>query len=77
VPFAPSLAMQSTAPIHPPVFIEVATLMDLEMVKYLRECALTCSRLARTCPHLPTAHELEGLAAELMAKAEQFEQLQE
>jgi CheY-like chemotaxis protein len=48
-------------------------LMILDIVEYLRECALACTRLARTCPHPATSHELEGLAADLMAKAKQLE----
>jgi hypothetical protein len=42
---------------------------------YLREQAQRCVRLARTCPHLPTAHELEALASELMQKAYELDQL--
>jgi hypothetical protein len=42
---------------------------------YLRERAHRCSRLARDCPHLPTAHELEAIGVELMEKAAELDQL--
>jgi hypothetical protein len=45
-----------------------------DIVTYLRRTAETCSRLARNCPHLETAHELEAIAADLMAKAHELEQ---
>jgi hypothetical protein len=48
-----------------------------DIIEYLRERALICVRLARTCPHLATSHELEALAADLMAKARQLEELQQ
>jgi hypothetical protein len=51
--------------------------MISEIVEYLRERALTCTRIARTCPHLETAHELEALAIDLMAKAEQLKDFQQ
>ena len=44
---------------------------------YLREQAQRCTRLARDCPHLPTAHELEALGVELMQKAAELDHLQE
>jgi hypothetical protein len=44
---------------------------------YLREQAQRCTRLARNCPHLPTAHELEALGIELMQKAAELDHLQE
>lgn len=40
---------------------------------FLRDHALTCTRLARTCPHAPTALELEGIGVELMVKAEELD----
>jgi hypothetical protein len=43
---------------------------------YLREQAQRCARLARDCPHLPTAHELESIGVELMQKAAELDQLQ-
>ena len=33
--------------------------------------------LARECPHLPTAHELEAIGVELMQKAAELDHLQE
>jgi hypothetical protein len=44
---------------------------------YLREQAQRCTRLARDCPHLPTAHELEAIGVELMQKAAELDHLQE
>jgi hypothetical protein len=44
-----------------------------EMVSYLREIAQTCIRLARECPHSPTALALEEVATEYMGKAEELE----
>jgi hypothetical protein len=44
---------------------------------YLREQAQRCARLARDCPHVPTAHELEAIGIELMEKAAQLDYLQE
>jgi hypothetical protein len=44
---------------------------------YLREQAQRCVRLARDCPHLPTAHELEAIGVELMQKAAELDHLQE
>jgi hypothetical protein len=51
--------------------------MITEIVEYLRERALTCVRLARTCRDLDlaTSHALEELAANLMAKAKELEEL--
>lgn len=49
--------------------------MISDVVEYLRELALTFNRLARDCPHSPTSHELEALAADLMEKAKELEQL--
>jgi hypothetical protein len=51
--------------------------MISDIIDYLRERALICVRLARTCTHLATSHELKGLAADLMAKAEELEVLQQ
>ena len=51
---------------------------DVNMIKgiadELRELAQRCTRLARDCPHQPTAHGLEELALELMVKAQDLEQ---
>jgi hypothetical protein len=44
---------------------------------YLREQAQRCTRLARNCPHLPTAQELEAIGVELMQKAAELDHLQE
>lgn len=44
---------------------------------YLREQAQRCVRLARDCPHLQTAHELEAIGVELMQKAAELDQLQD
>ena len=45
---------------------------------------LTCAsrrngarRLARDCPHLPTAHELEAIGVELMQRAAELDHLKE
>jgi hypothetical protein len=48
----------------------------LEVIEYLRDLAQTCTRLARACPHLATAHGLEEVAHDLMAKAKELEDLQ-
>jgi hypothetical protein len=45
----------------------------VDTVTYLREIAQTCTRLARACPHLPTARGLEEVAIDLMAKALELE----
>jgi hypothetical protein len=50
--------------------------MTREITNYLREVALTCTRLARACPHLPTSHGLEEVAAGLMTKAAELKRLQ-
>jgi hypothetical protein len=42
---------------------------------YLREQATRCVRLARDCPHTPTAHQLEAIAVELMEKAAELDDL--
>jgi hypothetical protein len=49
--------------------------MMLEIIQYLRERALTCTRLARACPDLSTSHGLEEVALDLMAKAKELEEL--
>lgn len=49
--------------------------MITQLVKYLRESAQACVRLARTCPHLSTSHGLEELATDLMVKAKELEEL--
>jgi hypothetical protein len=45
----------------------------METITYLREMAQTCTRLARTCPHMATSHGLEEVAHDLMAKAKELE----
>jgi len=45
----------------------------MDLVTYLRQTAETCTRLARTCPHRATAHSLEAIAVDLMAKAGELE----
>lgn len=45
----------------------------LEMIKYLRETAHACTRMAHVCPHAETAHGLEEIAVDLMAKAQELE----
>jgi hypothetical protein len=40
---------------------------------YLREQAQRCVRLARVCPHLPTAHELEAMGVEFMEQAAELD----
>ena len=42
---------------------------------YLRAQAERCVRLARICPDQATAHELESLATDLMAKAAEVQAL--
>jgi hypothetical protein len=49
--------------------------MTTEITKYLREIALTCTSLARTCPHLPTSRGLEEMAVDLVNKAKEIEEL--
>jgi hypothetical protein len=49
--------------------------MISDVAKYLRELAQTCTRLARVCPHLATSQGLEEIAADLMAKARELEEL--
>jgi hypothetical protein len=48
-----------------------------ETVKYLRDVAQTCIRIARACPHNTTSHSLEEVAADLMGKAEELLKLYE
>jgi hypothetical protein len=50
--------------------------MTSEVIEYLRQLAHTCTRLARVCPHLATAHGLEEIALDLMAKAKELEDFQ-
>lgn len=50
-------------------------LMISEIIKYLRETAQTCVSLARACPHRATALGLEEVAADMMAKAKELEEL--
>jgi hypothetical protein len=47
--------------------------MMIDTVKYLREIAQTCTRLARACPYRATSHGLEEVAIDLMAKAKELE----
>lgn len=42
---------------------------------YLREQAQRCVRMARDCPHVPTAHQLEAIGMELMEKAREVDDL--
>lgn len=42
---------------------------------YLRAQAQRCVRLARDCPHQPTAHELEAIGIDLMQKAAELDEL--
>ena len=44
-----------------------------ETIKYLREIAHTCTRLARACPDTATSHGLEEIAVDLMAKAQELQ----
>lgn len=50
-----------------------STPMVTDIVKYLREVAQSCTRLARSCPHSATSHGLEEVAVDLMAKAQELE----
>jgi len=45
----------------------------VDLVTYLRQMAEACTRLARTCPDQATAHSLEAIAVDLMAKAGELE----
>jgi hypothetical protein len=45
----------------------------LDTIRYLRDMAQVCTRLARACPDLATAHGLEEIAVDLMAKAKDLE----
>jgi hypothetical protein len=49
--------------------------MIAQLVKYLRETAQACVRLARTCSHRETSLGLEEVATDLMAKAKELEEL--
>jgi len=42
---------------------------------YLRDQAQRCARLARDCPHPPTANELEAIGTELMQRAAELDEL--
>jgi hypothetical protein len=48
--------------------------MNSDVIRYLREMAQTCTRLARACPHLATSHGLEEIAHDLMAKAKELDE---
>ena len=43
------------------------------MIEYLRDLAHRCTRLARRCSDRGVSHELEGIGAELMEKAQELE----
>jgi len=45
----------------------------IDTVNCLRDIAQSCTRLARACPHKPTAHALEEVAVDLMARAREIE----
>jgi hypothetical protein len=47
----------------------------LEIIRYLRELAHDCARIARDCPYPRTARVLEELAVDIMAKAKEIEDL--
>ncbi|MGB7099478.1 MAG: hypothetical protein WBD95_12040 [Xanthobacteraceae bacterium] len=47
--------------------------MHADTIRFLREHAQTCTRLARDCPDRATAHGLEEVAISLAAKAEELE----
>jgi hypothetical protein len=49
--------------------------VNARFVKYLRETAQSCVDLARVCPHSSTSQGLEVLATDLMAKANELENL--
>jgi len=49
--------------------------MIAELIQYLRETALACTRLARACRDSATSHGLEEIAVDLMAKAKELEEL--
>lgn len=50
--------------------------MVREIIRYLRDIAQTCTRLARACPDLATSRGLEEVALDLMAKASELAQFQ-
>jgi hypothetical protein len=47
----------------------------LEIIRYLRELAHDCARIARDCPYPRTSRVLEELAVDIMAKAKEIEDL--
>jgi hypothetical protein len=47
----------------------------LEVIRYLRELAHDCGRIARDCPYPRTSRVLEELAVDIMAKAKEIEDL--
>jgi len=51
------------------------TIVIEELRRYLRQTAQTCTSLARVCPHSATAHGLEEIAHDLMAKAKELEDM--
>lgn len=53
----------------------IKNIMMTEVIKYLRDVAQTCTRLAHACPDSPTSHGLEEVVMDLMTKAQEFEQL--
>jgi hypothetical protein len=58
-----------------PLRSDQGAMMIPQLVKYLRETAQSCVRLARSCPHLPTSHCLGEIAMDLTAKAKELEDL--
>jgi hypothetical protein len=50
--------------------------MFTEIIIYLRETAQICVRLARACPDRATSLGLEEVAADMMVKANELENLQ-
>jgi hypothetical protein len=49
--------------------------MDIGVVTYLRDVVHRCVQLARDCLHIQTQRGLDELAAELMEKALEIENL--
>jgi len=47
--------------------------MQIGIAAYLRNLAVRCNRLARTCPDAPTRKMLEAISEELADKAEKLE----
>jgi hypothetical protein len=49
--------------------------MNVDVIKYLRDLAQTCTRMTRACPDRATSHGLEEIAIDLMAKAKEIAEL--